>query len=96
LIELTLPADGTWTLYVHGWQTGGGPLDFAVQTWDVPATPGTGSLVIDSAPTSVSIGEVATIEASWSGLTPSTEYLGAVSHANASGLIGLTLVDITT
>ena len=24
LIELTLPADGTWTLYVHGWQTGGG------------------------------------------------------------------------
>ena len=52
--------------------------------------------MIDSAPTSVSIGEVATIEASWSGLAPDTEYLGAVSHTNSGGLIGLTLVDITT
>ncbi len=96
LIELTLPADGTWTLYVHGWQTGGGPVGFELQTWDVPATPGTGAMVIDEAPTAVSIGEIATIRASWTGLLPGAEYLGAVSHTNAGGLIGLTLVDITT
>ena len=96
LIDLTLPADGTYTLYVHGWQVGGAPVDFNLQTWDVPAAPGTGALVIDSAPSSVTIGQVATIEASWSGLDPGLEYLGAVSHTNDGGLIGLTLVEITT
>jgi subtilisin family serine protease len=95
LLELPLPPDDTWTLFVHGWQTGG-PVGFEVQTWTVPATPGTGALVIDSAPTSATLGAVATIRASWSGLDASSEYLGAVSHSDGSGLVGLTLVDITT
>ncbi|MGB0114804.1 MAG: S8 family serine peptidase [Ilumatobacteraceae bacterium] len=96
LIELTLPADDTYTLYVHGWQTLGGSVDFDVQTWAVPATPGTGSLVIADAPTSVEIGQAAMIRAAWSGLEPGQEYVGAVAHANSDGLIGLTLVEITT
>jgi hypothetical protein len=95
LLELPLPPDDTWRLFVHGWQTGG-PVGFEVQTWTVPATPGTGALVIDSAPTSATLGAVATIRASWSGLDASSEYLGAVSHSDGSGLVGLTLVDITT
>ncbi len=96
LLELTLPPDDNWTLYVHGWQTGGQPVAFDLQTWAVPATPGTGALVIDDAPTMASIGATATVTASWAGLEPGAEYLGAVSHSTASGLIGLTLVDITT
>ena len=96
LIELVLPPDDTWTLYVHGWQTAGGPVDFELQTWAVPATPSTGALVIDDAPSTAAIGAVGTITASWAGLDPAAEYVGAVSHSSASGLIGLTLVDIMT
>jgi subtilisin family serine protease len=96
LIELMLPPDDTWTLFVHGWQTAGGPVDFEVQTWAVPATPATGALVIDDAPAAATIGAVGTVRASWTDLEPGREYLGAVSHAGGSGLIGLTLVDIVT
>ena len=96
LIEVTLPPDADWTLYVHGWQTGGTDVDFNVRTWQVPLPAGTAELSIDSAPTSASIGQVADITASWSGLAAGTSYLGAVSHTNSDGLIGLTLVEIGT
>lgn len=96
LIELTLPADDTYTLYVHGWQTLGGTVEFAVQSWDVPLAAGTGALTVEGAPSSVSIGDTATLIAAWSGLDAGEEYVGAVSHSNSGGLIGLTLVEITT
>ena len=96
LIELTLPADDTYTLYVHGWQTLGGTVDFAVQTWDVPLAAGTGALTVDGAPATVTVGDAATLVAAWSGLDAGEEYVGAVSHTNSGGLIGLTLVEITT
>ncbi len=96
LIEVLLPPDDTWTLYVHGWQTGGGDVGFTVRAFDVPATPDTGALSIVDAPTEVTIGQEATIVADWSGLDAGTNYLGAVSHANADGLIGLTLVEIVS
>ncbi len=95
LIEV-FPADTSYTLYVHGWQTAGSDVAFEVQTWSVPATPGTGALVIEDAPTTVTIGQQATITASWSGLDPGQDYVGAVAHANSDGLIGLTLVEIAT
>lgn len=96
LIDITLPPDDNWTLYVHGWQTGGADVGFTVRAFDVPATPATGALVVDDAPTEVSIAQTATIAASWSGLDAGTDYVGAVSHSNADGLIGLTLVEIET
>ncbi|MGB3737421.1 MAG: hypothetical protein WA964_20875, partial [Ilumatobacter sp.] len=96
LIEVTLPPDDTWTLYVHGWQTGGDDVGFTVRAFDVPATPDTGALTIVDAPTEVTIGQQATIVAEWAGLEADTEYLGAVSHTNADGLIGLTLVEIVS
>lgn len=96
LIEIVLPPDDTWTLYVHGWQTGDADVEFTVRAFDVPATPGTGALSITDAPTDVTIGQEATIVAEWSGLEADTNYLGAVSHANADGLIGLTLVEIVS
>ncbi|MFK7917101.1 MAG: S8 family serine peptidase [Ilumatobacter sp.] len=96
LIDILLPPDDTWTLYVHGWQTGGVDVGFMVRAFDVPATPSTGQLQIDESPTEVAIGDTVEIAASWSSLEPDTAYLGAVSHADANGLIGLTLVEIAT
>jgi hypothetical protein len=53
-------------------------------------------LVIDSAPEAAAIGTAGTVNVSWSGLTAGTPYLGAVSHTGPDGLLGLTLVSVTT
>ncbi len=91
LIELVLPADGTWTVYVHGWAAAPDPSSYVLSSWVVSATPG-GTLSVDSAPASATVGATATIDISWTGA--SGKMFGAVSHADGSGLIGLTLVEV--
>jgi len=95
LIDITLPIDGTWSVYVHGWMTPGGDSDYDMYSWIVSATPG-GSLSLDSAPTSATLGATETIQVSWDGLAAGTQYLGAVSHSDPSGIMGLTLVNVDT
>ena len=95
LIELVLPADDTYTMVVHGWSIPNAPLSYTMSSWVVPLASG-GSLSVDSAPTSATLGETETIDISWSGLAPSTEYLGAVSHTGDVGLMGLTLVEVSS
>ena len=95
LIELTLPADGDYTLVVHGWAVPVQPLAFSLDNWLVPLTPG-GSLAITAAPATATLGSIGTVDIAWTGLEPDTAYLGAVSHSNADGLLALTVVDVTT
>ena len=92
LIDVSSPADGTWTLYVHGWAAPGGS-DYDLYSWVVAATPG-GNLSIDSAPTSATIGVTGTVEVSWTGATAGEWHLGAVSHSDGAGMLGLTLIDV--
>jgi subtilisin family serine protease len=94
-IDLTLPADDTYTLYVHGWETGDATVGYTLRSWQVQLATG-GSLEVTSAPTTATIGGTGTIEVAWSGLEPATEYLGAVSHNSPDGVVGLTLVSVTT
>jgi subtilisin family serine protease len=93
-IELVLPANDTYTLVVHGWSVPSAPLDYSVNFWDVPLTPGGGSLSVDNAPASATLGDTGTIDISWTGLTGGESYLGAVSHSDANGIIGLTAVEV--
>ncbi|MFZ7111693.1 MAG: S8 family peptidase [Desulfatiglandales bacterium] len=93
LIDILLPADGTWDVYVHGWSTPGGDSDYDLYTWAVSATPG-GNLTIDSAPSSATIGAVGTVDISWTGATTGQWHLGAVSHTGNVDLMGLTLIDV--
>ena len=93
LIDIELPMDGTWSVYVHGWQTAGPSADYDMYSWIISATPG-GNLSIVSAPTSATLGAVETIDIGWTGATAGQWYLGAVSHTGDSGLLGLTLVDV--
>ena len=92
-IDITLPADGTWSVYVHGWQTAGPSADYDMYAWTVSATPG-GNMTVDSAPTSATLGATEPIEVSWTGATAGQWHLGAVSHTGDSGLMGLTLVEV--
>jgi len=95
IIELAFPVDGTYTMVVHGWGIPNAPLDFTLNYWEVPLASG-GSLSVDSAPSSATVATTGTINVSWSGLASSEAYLGAVSHADSSGIVGLTLVNVTT
>jgi subtilisin family serine protease len=92
-VDISEPADGTWTVYVHGWQAPGGDSDYTMYSWAISGTPG-GNLTIDSAPTSAVKNETATIRVSWTGATAGEWHLGAVSHNDATGRFGLTLVEV--
>ena len=93
LIELAAPADDTYTLVVHGWSVPNAPLPFTVGFWDVPAASG-GSLSVTGAPASAVNGQSGTVGYAWSGLGAGQHYLGAISHSDGSGVIGLTLVEV--
>ncbi len=93
LIDLVLPDDGTYSIYVHGWSSPGGDSDYDLYTWLISATPG-GNMSIDSAPASATNGSTIPVEVSWTGATAGQWHLGAVSHSNGEGLMGLTLVQV--
>jgi hypothetical protein len=95
LIELTQPGDDTYTLVVHGWSVPRAPLAYAIDRWIV-SNATDGSLMIDSAPAAAVTGASGTVEVGWSGLETSQQYLGAVSHSDASGVLALTLVEVGT
>jgi hypothetical protein len=95
LIELTLPADDTYTMVVHGWSVPNEPLPYTLHYWEVPLASG-GSLSVDSAPASATIGATESVDVSWSGLAGGTTYLGAVSHTGDVGIMGFTLVNVDT
>jgi subtilisin family serine protease len=92
-IDVPNPVNGTWTLYVHGWQTVAASADYTLYDWVVPAAPGGGSLSITAAPASATAGATETVTAAWTGAA-GTWNLGAVSHTGETGLMGLTLVDV--
>jgi subtilisin family serine protease len=93
LIDIVLPMDGTWSVFVHGWSTPGGDSDYDMYSWVISLTPG-GNLTIDSAPSSATSGSTESIDVSWTGATAGQWHLGAVSHTGDLGLIGLTLVEV--
>ena len=89
-VDITLPMDGTWSVYVHGWQTIEDDSDYTMYTWAISATPG-GNLTLGSAPASATLGATEPINLSWTGATVGQWHLGAVC---ATGLMGLTLVNV--
>ena len=93
LIELTLPADDTYTMVLHGWSVPSAPLPYTLRFWNVPLAPPGGSLSVDAAPASATIG-ISPIDISWISATPGELNFGAVSHLDAGGMIGLTVVEV--
>ena len=67
--------------------------DYTLYAWIVSATPG-GNMTVDSAPASATLGATEPVAVSWTGAADGEWHLGAVSHADANGLIGLTLVEV--
>jgi hypothetical protein len=94
-VNILFPTSEYYFVAVHGWQTDGPDANYTLFDWSVSATPG-GSLTIDSAPASATIGTTESIDLSWAGLDLDTKFLGAVSHSDAGGVFGLTLLTVST
>jgi subtilisin family serine protease len=96
LIDIVNPANGTWTVYVHGWSTPGGDSDYTMWTWAVPLATG-GSLTATASGPAVNA-TTGTVHVTWTGATAAQPigdwHLGAVSHVGPSGVMGRTLVNI--
>lgn len=94
VVELTLPEDDTYTVYVHGWQTVQPSTTVTSYLWVVSAVPNAaGDGLTVTAPQAATLGEAGTVEASWTGATDGW-YLGAVSHSDADGIMATTLVEV--
>jgi subtilisin family serine protease len=92
-IDLAAPAEGTYRLYVHGWQTDGPDAVYTLFNWLVPGT-AAGNMTVASSTSSATVGGTADITVSWSGLTAGTRYLGRVSYGDGSSEIGSTIVSV--
>jgi subtilisin family serine protease len=99
-VDVAAPGDTLYFVFVHGWQTDGPDANYTLFDWSVPATPGAGTypLSIDNAPASATLGSSGAVDVSWdvSGdpATAGRKYLGAVSHSDGGGVIGLTLIRV--
>jgi subtilisin family serine protease len=96
-IDIYLPENGTYSLYVHGWSAPGGDSDYDMYSWIVPLATG-GTLSVDAAPDKAELAATGTVEFSWTS-AGGQWFLGAVSHAGAEGdadpgLLALTLVNV--
>jgi subtilisin family serine protease len=89
-IDIVQPADGTWSVFVHGWSVPDGTTSYDMYTWAL--TPA-GTLVIDSEPPSATFGP-ATIDYSWTGATAGQWHLGGIGHENGGGAMGHTLINV--
>eukprot|EP00977_Amphora_coffeiformis_P012940 scaffold3296_cov171-Amphora_coffeaeformis.AAC.3 len=86
LIDVPMPADGTWTVFVQGWDTlSEESADFEMYTWAIPqASSGTLSVDPDES-VLVSTDDAVKIEVSWTGADEEIWYLGAISHTVSEG-----------
>lgn len=92
-VDILLPMDGTWKVYVHGWLAPAGDSDYVLQSWVVSKSLGD-SLSVVSAPASATIGSTETVTVAWNGLAASTPYLGAVTHNRDDELLDITLTRV--
>ncbi|HUG00030.1 MAG TPA: S8 family serine peptidase [Ilumatobacter sp.] len=92
-VELLLPVAGTYELYTHGWGVGdASPVEYTIQTWLVPGTPGNLE-AID--PGDATVGTSGEVIINWPADLPAGEYYGVISHVSPDGLEATTLVALS-
>jgi hypothetical protein len=100
-VDLLLPADSNTAVYVvdvHGWQTDGPDANYTLFAWDFGLVDDRDNMTV-TPPQAATLGATETITVDWpdvNTLNPGAKYLGAVSHIGPTGLLGLTLINIST
>jgi subtilisin family serine protease len=90
--NITSPAAGNYTVWVHGFATDGPDSNFTLFSWLLGST-GAANMTM-TAPSSATLGATGTINLTFSGLTAGTKYLGSVAYTGSSGLPNPTIVRV--
>jgi subtilisin family serine protease len=93
-VNLLFPAADVYEIAVHGWGTDGPDANYTLFNWTFGLVDDAGNMTV-TAPTAATVG-TATVDVDWAGLAAGNKYLGAVSHSDGVGLLGLTLVSVAT
>jgi len=101
-VSVLLPAndpaiDDPYLVFAHGFQTEGGqPTQFILFDYSFGLVDDAGNLTITSGPASATIGTTERISLEWLGLDFGIGFkqLGAISHSDADGIQGLTILSI--
>jgi hypothetical protein len=91
-VNLVNPADGAYTVYLHGWGLPSGSSPFSLNTWLLGST-AAGNMTV-SAPANATTGATGSIVIATSGLAAGTKYLGSVAYGGAAGMPNPTIVRI--
>ncbi|MEM1263038.1 MAG: S8 family serine peptidase [Pseudomonadota bacterium] len=102
-VNVTLPLTDPnitdpYLVFIHGFAVEDGvEANTLMFDWTFSAVPGSNNLAITAAPDMAAIGDSATIAFEWADLFfgPGQKQLGAISHSDANGIQGLTLIDVT-
>jgi subtilisin family serine protease len=92
-VDLLNPAAGTYTVWVHGFDTGN-PSTFTLFAWALGSTDA-GNMTV-TAPASATLGATGSISLAFSGLAPATRYLGSVAYSGVAGMPDPTIVRVNT
>ncbi len=102
-VSVTLPVtdptiDDPYVVFVHGYNTeGGAAAQFILFDWTDPGVgPDAGNMTVD-APTSATLGETATLDVNWAGLSTGAgaKQVGAISHEDGTGIKAVTIINVT-
>ena len=91
-VNLSNPAAGTYTVYVHGWGLPSGTSAFKLHVWALGSADA-GNMSV-SAPASATLGATGTITITPSGGLAAGKYLGAIVYGGAPGLPAPTIVRV--
>ena len=91
-VDIASPQAGFYFAVVHGWQTDGPDANYTLSSWSPGAD--TGNMTV-TAPAAAVLG-FDTIAVNWSSLLTGIKYLGSVSHSDAGGKLGQTVISINT
>jgi hypothetical protein len=91
-VNLVNPGADTYTVWVHGWQTGGPSANFTLFYW-LLGSANAGNMAV-TAPASATTGGTGTINLTFSGLTAGTKYLGSVAYGGTAGMPNPTIVRV--
>ena len=96
-VNLKNPEAGTYTVYVHGWQTaGGGTTSYQLFTWNLAGAASPANMSASVSPSTATTAGAATVSLSFTGLAAGTRYLGAVDYQRGAAAIGSTIVAVKT
>ncbi|MGH3665698.1 MAG: PPC domain-containing protein, partial [Egibacteraceae bacterium] len=93
-VDVDAPAAGTYSVYVHGWQTDGPDANYTLFSWQVGSA-AAGNMTVD-APDTANLAQSADVTVTWSDLTQG-RWMGAVTYHDDAAAVDYRddLVDVT-